>query len=360
MIVLKPLKRMMNEYKIILEKYEMNLDNFGINDYKKLIGEIKLFWYRNQKYVDYFITHITEEDEVAFLAGAVRLDVKSNGQFEYILVGKIRLINDPLLKMSAFYGGNEEEINFEYMNTYLEESIKDMLILFREYPDDFYMIPIEFIKNTEQDEYHSILNDVAERMVLSMFFVEYKSVHEFCKDNDSYEAIEDKLLPYMRKQLIFEDLTDINLPLRDRCNKYIKANEDIIPFISKMSEAKLFYMMVSQFCMQAIAIAMIMQNFHMIPFIRNDITFQYFTMIFHSNIMNDFSKNNYLITYIAYVLQKSFDFSNNEYQFVKKNLGNGKIINAIKNSFEVGELPIPNEIIKCAEVYLTCKKVGER
>jgi len=351
---------MMNEYKILLEKYEMNLDNYGINDYKKLIGEIKLFWYRNQKYVDYFITHITEEDEVAFLAGAVRLDIVSNGHFEYILVGKIRLINDPVLKMSTFYRGNEEEIDFEYMNTYLKESIKDMLILFRKYSDDFYVLPIEFINSTEKGEYYSILNDVTERIILSMFVVEYDSVQEFYKDNDSYELIENKLLPDLKEQLIFEDLADINLTLRDRCKRYIKANKDIMPFINRLGEAQLFYMLVSQFCMQAIAIIMIMQNYHMIPFIRNDITFQYFTMIVNSNIMNECSKNNYIITYIAYILQKSFDFSNNEYQFIKKNIGNGKMISAIKNSFHADEYLLPREIIKCGEVYLTSKKVNKR
>ncbi|WP_054750233.1 hypothetical protein [Ruminiclostridium josui] len=98
MIELKPIQRMMSEYKILLEKYEPILEELTISEYKRLIGEIKMFWYRNQKYVDYFVSHITEDDEVAFLAGAVRLDIVNNGHYEYILVGKKRLINDPLLK----------------------------------------------------------------------------------------------------------------------------------------------------------------------------------------------------------------------------------------------------------------------
>ena len=71
-----------------------------------------MFWYRNRKSIEYFVSHITEDDKVAFLAGAVRLDIVSNGHYEYILVGRVRLINEPLLKMAILYNGTEDEINF--------------------------------------------------------------------------------------------------------------------------------------------------------------------------------------------------------------------------------------------------------
>ena len=48
MIELKPIQRMMSEYKILLEKYEPILEELTISEYKRLIGEIKMFWYRNQ------------------------------------------------------------------------------------------------------------------------------------------------------------------------------------------------------------------------------------------------------------------------------------------------------------------------
>lgn len=89
MAEMKPLKRMMNEYITLLEKYALDLKNFDIADYKKLIGEVKMFWYRNQRYVDYFITHITEKDKVAFLAGAVRLDIANNGHLNLSILPKV-------------------------------------------------------------------------------------------------------------------------------------------------------------------------------------------------------------------------------------------------------------------------------
>ena len=44
MIELKPIKRMMKEYRVLLERYEAYLDNFTIADYKRLIGDVKMFW----------------------------------------------------------------------------------------------------------------------------------------------------------------------------------------------------------------------------------------------------------------------------------------------------------------------------
>ena len=110
MVELNTIKRIMNNYRVLLERYEEKLESFTILDYKKLIGEVKMFWYRNRKSIEYFVSHIAENDKVAFLAGAVRLDIASNGHYEYILVGRVRLINEPLLKMAIFYNGTEGEI----------------------------------------------------------------------------------------------------------------------------------------------------------------------------------------------------------------------------------------------------------
>ena len=222
MIDLKPIKQIMDEYRGLLERYEENLESLTILDYKRLIGDVKMFWYRNRKSIDYFVSHITEDDKVAFLAGAVRLDIVNNGHYEYVLVGKIRLINEPLLKMATFYNGTEEDINFEYTNQYVKECIHDILILIREYKDDFYILPIEYITVNDGEEYHSVLSKAAENMIFSMFSSEYNDVQDFYTKNKTYEDIENDLLPQIKEQLIFDGLEDVKMPLRDRCTNYLK------------------------------------------------------------------------------------------------------------------------------------------
>lgn len=353
MIDLKPIKQIMDEYRDLLERYEENLESLTILDYKRLIGDVKMFWYRNRKSIDYFVSHITEDDKVAFLAGAVRLDIVNNGHYEYILVGKIRLINEPLLRMATFYNGTEEEINFEYTNQYVKECIQDILLLLRENKDDFYILPIEYVTVNDGEEYHSVLSKAAENMILSMFSSEYKDVQDFYTKNKTYEDIENDLLPQIKEQLIFDGLEDVKMPLRDRCTNYLKSNGHIMPVMKNMGEAQLFYLLVVQFCMQAIGIVMTMEVHHMIPFIRNDVVFQYFTMLSQSNLSSKFTEQKYLNTYIPYVVQKAFDFSDKEYSFIKTHMGNGKMMEAIINSIEEGRIPLPGEIVKCVESYMS-------
>lgn len=109
---------MMKEYLDILEKYEDKIEQFELEDIKKLIGEVRLFWYRQENYIRYFLSNIEKDDDVTYLSGAVRLDIKNWGHSEFVLVKGVRIINDPILKMSTFYYGTDKEINFQTTNRY--------------------------------------------------------------------------------------------------------------------------------------------------------------------------------------------------------------------------------------------------
>ena len=356
MFEVKLLKKIMKEYETLLQKYEAKLDKLNIDDYKQIIGEIKLLWYRNRVTLRYILDEIEESDKVAFLAGAVRLDIKNDGHLEYVLVGKNRIINDPVLKMASFYKGSEEEINFEYTNQYLKECIEDLLLLFRNFNDDFYIIPMEFITDSERDEYHSSINRVATKMVLSMFSKEYESIDDFFQDNTSYEDIERKIVPQIKECLVINDLNDAKLSLREKFENYRNENINKMPYMKDISEQFFFYLTVVQDCLQSIAIALLMKSYNIIPFIRNDIVFQYFRIVFNSNIIKGFASNDYMKVYVPYVIQKTIDFSDKEYQVVKEIFGNGSIVDAIVNSFCDGEIPSVEDVVKCVEAYMECCK----
>ena len=53
------------------------------------------------------------------------------------------------------------------------------------------------------------------------------------------------------------------------------------------------------------------------------------------------------------ISQLVFDFSDKEYNFVKTHMGNGKMIEAIINEFKEENYPLPAEIVKCVENYMS-------
>lgn len=48
----------MKEYLSILEKYEEKIYCLEQEDIKRLLGEVQIFWYRQQGYIRYFLSNI--------------------------------------------------------------------------------------------------------------------------------------------------------------------------------------------------------------------------------------------------------------------------------------------------------------
>lgn len=344
----------MKEYLFILEKYEDKIDSFEQEDIKRLIGEVRLFWYRQQGYIRYFLANIDKEDYVTYLSGAVRLDIKNAGHKEYVLVKGCRLINDPLIKMSAFYRGTDDKINFEKANSYLKDCFSDLLVLLREYSDDFFVIPLETITITDSKEYNTALTEAAERMLLSLFSKEYNSVEEMKNDNLSYVDIEKHLPDWIKERLVFESLEDSMLSIREKCENALRAGKEYIPFMETIHESDLFFLLVIQHCMGAIATFNCMKNLRIMPYIRDDIAFQYFDLLFHSSLNDEFKMFDYLQILVPYVLQKVFDFSDWNYEFIKKNMGDGVLINYIIDRIYVddGSFPRVSNIVDVAKEFV--------
>lgn len=344
----------MKEYLSIVEKYEDKIDSFEEKDIKMLIGEVRLFWYRQQGYIRYFLSNIDKEDCVTYLSGAVRLDIKNAGHKEYALLRGCRLINDPLIKMSVFYHGSDNEINFEIINRYLKDCFSDLLAILREYSDDFFVIPLETITITDHDEYYKALSNAAKQMLVSLFSKKYDSFEEMKNDNPSYDDIEKHLPDWIKERLVFDSLKDSKLSIREKCENGLRVGKEYIPFMESMNESDLFFLLVIQHCMGAIATFNCMKNLRIMPFIRDDISFQYFDLIFHSSLNEEFNTLDYWHVLVPYVLQKTFDFSEWNYEEVKRKIGDGKLVEYIINGLviEEGDYPRIAEIVSKAKDYI--------
>ena len=270
------------------------------------------------------------------------------------LVKGCRIISDPLLKMSAFYYGLDGEINFETANRYLKDCFSDLLVLLREYSQDFFVIPLETITITDNNEYYEALSRVAERMILSLFSKEYNSVEEMKKDNSSYEDIENHLSGWIKERLVFDSLEESKFSIKEKCENALRVGKQYIPFMESMSESEVFFILVIQHCMGAIATFNCMKNLRIIPYIRGDIAFQYFDLLFHSSLNDEFTMIDYLQIFVPYVLQKAFDFSKWDYEFIKGNMGDGLLINYVIDKLDVddGSFPKISKIVDVAKEFM--------
>ena len=350
----------MKEYLSVLEKHEDRIEDFNQEDIKRLIGEVRLFWYRQQGYVRYFFSNIEIEDNVTYLSGAVGLDIKNAGHNEYILVKGCRIINDPLVKMSSFYHATNDEVNFEVTNRYLKDCVADLLVLLKYYSDDFFVVAVEPIMLTDNEEYQKALAGAANNMLLSLFSKEYASIEEMQNDNVSFEEIEKHMPDWIKERLVFDSLEDSKLSIKEKCENALQVNKQYIPIMETMSESSLFFMLVCQHCMPAIATFNYMKNLRLMPYIRDDIAFQYYDLLFHSSLNDEFHMEDYLKAFIPYVLQKAFDFSIWSYDEVKKKLGNGVMIDYIIEGLDIreGSCPRIEKIVEKAKEYMSSAEMS--
>lgn len=227
-------------------------------------------------------------------------------------------------------------------------------MLLREYSQDFFVIPLETITITDNNEYYEMLSGAAERMVLSLFSKEYDSVEEMKKDNSSYEDIENHLPGWIKERLVFDSLEESKLSIKEKCENALRVGKQYIPVMESMSESALFFLLVIQHCMGAIATFNCMKNLRIMPYIRDDIAFQYFDLLFHSSLNDEFIMFDYLQIFVPYVLQKAFDFSQWDYEFIKGNMGDGLLINYVIDRIDIddGNFPKISEIVDVAKEFM--------
>lgn len=138
--------------------------------------------------------------------------------------------------MNAFYHGNETDIDFKYVNKYLKDSIIDILTMLNDYENDFYVLPLELFDDKDNDEYHKLLIDAANNVIIQMFNTPYKSIEDLYSNNKTYEDVENSLIPSIKDQLIFSDYNDLKCnSLREKILKYLKINSGM-KFLDRNNE----------------------------------------------------------------------------------------------------------------------------
>lgn len=154
--------------------------------------------------------------------------------------------------------------------------------------------------------------------------------------------------------MVFDSIEDSKLSIEEKCKKALNAEKEYISFMESMSESDLFFILVIQHCMGAMATFNCMQNLRIMPYIRNDIAFQYFDLLFHSSINDKFDILDYLQVLVPYILQKKFDFSEWDYEEVKQKMGEGVLIDYILENIVIEEDGYPriSDIVEKAKDYI--------
>lgn len=332
-----------NAYAEILSNYKSEILDRNITELrlKSLFQEIELLWYRHKEYIEFSLRNITKADNVSFLAGAVYLDIKNDGHKEFSLLGKYRVINDPLKKMSIFFEANNLPINYERIKNYIYDVGEDLFSFFALDCKYSFVFPLTPILRNDEKERNREIHLLAQKMILSLFNESHDNLENIAKEEISFEDIESKLDKQVMDQLVYLSLKDKDFSLRERIENYYNDTIDYATLRQNKTEFDIFLLITSQFLMQAIDIIDLAYMYNMIPFIRNEVVLSYVTLLV-ANLDDSLDFESLNKTFIAYVIQSAFDFSDIDYLDLLCTEGNGVLIDIIYDRLKAEEKLFPS------------------
>ncbi len=343
MLETKPMIRIQNEYRSLLSFYEKDIRQKNISDFKlkALFSEVKTFWYKNYSAILFFLNNLEYEDNVAFLAGAVSTDIANGGHMGFALLGKLRIINDPLTKMNPFFIGDGLPINYERIKNYVYTVTIDMLEILDNFGKDFWIIPTDNIDTKSRSDQFRELSKLADSCLLAAFDYKYDSIDALTDANHSFESIEKEANPNALAGLVYSSIKDTELPLRERIERYCTDVMDYSALKHQFSEAEIFIMVTTQNIMQCLDIFLTASEYKMTPYIRNDVVIAYLS-VFEAIITHLISPEILTECIVAYIAQRKFNFTTYSYEEFINTFGNGILVNKVILALKEKGLLYPN------------------
>lgn len=342
MFEIRPLRRIQLDYRELLRGYEDDIRKKDITDFrlKALFEEVKIFWFKNQGYVSFLLNNVEYTDDVAFLAGAVYVDIANAGHIDFSLLGRKRIINDPLSKMSGFFKGDTLPFDYSRIKNYVNSVGTDLIDLLDNFSCDFFVIPLGYVDNKRETERLKELSTLAETCVLAAFDYKYSTLENMGDENSTFEDIERNLNKNALSAFVYMSTDDAKLSLRERIEQYCEDMMDYQALKEKQTEPEIFILVTIQNIMQCLDIFITASDYKMVPFIRNDVVFCYLAALLNAieKIVSSEILNKCIIAYIA---QKRYEFSPESYSEFIKEIGNGILINQVLMALKDGNKLFP-------------------
>ena len=303
------INRSQKEYLDLLLQYKEHVqaDNLSVFQICALLDEVKCFWLKQLKSIEFELGELAECQTCFVLSGAIFLNVSEYEHYFFKSLGDCHIISDPFSKLEMIFRNPEGEINISFTVDYFKRAFFDTLEILTTYKGYFYILPIQDIAVDDSEKHRELLDRFFWKFISSAFNEEFNSNEEFSKKYKSFEEIEAGLIDYVRENLVFDHLSDRNLSLRQRVEKHSGEYTNIASNITLKTDAQSFLIAVFSYIAQVADILYVCSVLRINPYIRFDITFTYFTLVM--SIFTDDENLRRMIekTLICYILYRTID-----------------------------------------------------
>lgn len=308
-----------------------------------LLDEVKCFWLKQLKPIEFELEELAESQICFVLSGAIFLNVSEYEHYFFKSLGDCHIISDPFSKFEMIFRHPEEEINIAYTVDYFKRAFLDTLEILTTHKGNFYILPIQEIAVEDPQEHWKLLDMFFWRFISEAFGDEFKSNEDFHKKYKSFEEVEAGLSSYVRDHLVFNQLSDRNLSLRERVTKHSGQYTNISSAIAIKSDVQRFLIAVFSYIAQIADILYVCSVLRINPYIRFNITFTYFTLVMNIFVDDENLKRMIERTLVCYLFYRTIDeskFENIAFPDYCKRLEDKSLLNSILEKIHTQEIDI--------------------
>lgn len=335
-------------------KEQVQDENLSVTQICALLDEVKCFWLKQLKSIEFELDELAESKTCFVLSGAIFLNVSEYEHYFFKSIGDCHIISDPFSKFEMIFRHPEDEINTSFTVDYFKRAFLDTLEILTTYKGYFYILPIQEIAVDDLEQHHEIVNMLFWKFISSAFNNKFSSHEEFYEKYKSFEEIEAGLNEYLRENLVFNQISERHLPLREKIENVSNQYKNITSTMDFQSDAHKFLVAVFSYIAQVADILYVCSILRLNPYIRFDITFTYLTLVMSvftddENLKSMIEKT--LICYVFYEIIDERKFENITFSDYIMRLKDKPLLNLVLDEIHTQKIDIfKDETSKVAQI----------
>lgn len=357
-LTLLNINRSQEEYLDLLLQYKEHIqaDDLSVTKICALLDEVKCFWLKQLKPIEFELEELAESQTCFVLSGAIFLNVSEYEHYFFKSLGDCHIISDPFSKFEMIFRHPEEEINVVYTVDYFRRAFFDVLEILTTYEGYFYILPIQEIAVEDPQKHRELLDMFFWKFISEAFDGEFKNNEDFHEKYKNFEELEAGLSGYVREHLVFNSLSDRNLSLRERVEKHSGQYTNISSAIAVKADVQRFLIAVYSYIAQIADILYVCSVLRINPYIRFDITFTYFTLAMNVFVEDENLRKMIEKALVCYIFYRTIDeskFENIAFSDYCKRLEEKSLLNSIIEKMKIQQIDIfrdnTSKIVKIIE-----------
>lgn len=355
-LTLLHINRSQDEYLDLLLQYKSYVQaaDLSVTTICAFLDEVRCFWLKQIKPIEFELEELAESQICFVLSGEIFLDISEYEHYFFKSLGDCHIISDPFSKLEMIFRHPENEINVAYTVDYFKRAFFGTLEILTTYKEYFYVLPIQEIAVEDPPKHRELLDMFFWKFISRAFGNEFKSNEDFYKKYKSFEEVEAGLSSHVRNHLVFNDLGDHNLSLRERVEKHSGQYTNISSAIVIKSDVQRFLIAVFSYIAQIADILYVCSVLRINPYIRFEITLTYFALVINIFVDDENLRKMIERTLVCYLFYQTIDeskFGKITFPDYCKRLENKTLLNLIIEKVHAQEIDIfKNDVSKVVKI----------